>query len=100
MDRIGVLLFDGEDLSIHVTPAPANGTPTVQLYDSDGLPYATFSAHLPNIQLQPDEVLVKTWSENADLREPMLATGLFVDTGGRLPLGHITAEVWRVIKPH
>lgn len=98
MDYIGAFSFDGEEVSIQVTPARDDGTPTVQLYDSDGMPYATFSTYLPNAQLLPDEVLVKTWSENADLREPILAAGLFVDTGRRVPSGHVTAEVWRLTK--
>lgn len=38
--------------------------------------------------------LVKTWSENEELAASLLAQGVFVDTGVRVPTGHVEASVW------
>jgi hypothetical protein len=100
MDQIGTLSFGGEEISIQVTTYSADGSPAIELYDEEGMPYTTFSVCLPGSQLQPDEVLVKTWSENEDLRQPMLDTGLFADTGRRVSSGFVNAEVWRFTKPN
>ena len=41
------------------------------------------------------EFFVKTWSENERIAEDALASGLFVDTGRRVPTGRVEAQVWR-----
>ena len=99
MDHIGFVHFDGDDLSVHVTKYTADGSAAVQLYGSDGCPYATVSTCVPGTTFAPGELLVKTANENADLREPLLTCGLFEDTGRRVPTGHVVAEVWRFAKP-
>lgn len=67
----------------------------LRVYDSNGEPWATLTVCIPGTQLAKDEVLVKTWAENEPMREHLLATGDFEDTGRRVPTGHVEAEVWR-----
>ena len=99
MDQLGSIIFGGENIAICVTTYTSDGSPAVQLYDEDGMPYTTFSTCLPtSSNLQPGELLVKTSDENADLREPMLNSGLFEDTGRRVQSGFAAAEVWRLTK--
>lgn len=47
----------------------------------------------------PGHVYVKTWEENARVRAPALATGLFRDTGARVPCGFAMAELWSYTPP-
>lgn len=47
----------------------------------------------------PGHVYVKTWEENARVRAPALATGLFRDTGARVPCGFAMAELWSYAPP-
>ncbi len=60
-------------------------------------PYTTLTVrgryHDP---LKGDEILVKTCSENEMVREPMLASGYFVDTGNRVILNYSQFEVWQI----
>lgn len=42
----------------------------------------------------PNRFFAKTYSENEPLREPLLACGLFYDTGRRQRSGLIELEVW------
>lgn len=62
---------------------------------------ATFSTNLVpyGAQVSIDEFCVKTWSENEVLVAPMLATGLFEDTGRRVPSGYVASPVWRILDP-
>lgn len=63
-----------------------------------GEPVATLTVNLvdASIRLASDEVFVKTWSENEPLVAPLLASGLFEDTGLREPVGYVHASVWRL----
>lgn len=82
---------------------PAGGAIAIQLVDDDEPmgPIATFSTNLVpyGATVANDEFCVKTWSENEDLVSPMLSTGLFQDTGKRVPLGHVVSPVWRILDP-
>jgi len=82
---------------------PAGGAIAIQLVDDDEPmePIATFSTNLVpyGATVANDEFCVKTWSENEDLVSPMLSTGLFKDTGKRVPSGHVVSPVWRILDP-
>lgn len=58
---------------------------------------ATVSVNVPEVPI-PDPALffAKTYSENEVLRSPLLASGLFEDTGLRLKSGHAELELWRI----
>lgn len=82
---------------------PAGGAIAVQLVAADEPtePMATFSTNLVpcGAQVSCDEFCVKTWSENEVLVSPMLSTGLFEDTGKRVPSGYVVSPVWRIKDP-
>jgi hypothetical protein len=60
-------------------------------------PYGTVTTCVPGERAEEDEVLVKTHFENEILRAPLLATGYFVDTGRRVPVGRgDQVEVWKI----
>lgn len=71
-----------------------NGRRAIRLV-SGGLPFAVLTVNLPDDPLEEGEIFVKTWSENAAIRDPILALGIFEDTGKRVPTGFTEAEVWR-----
>jgi hypothetical protein len=99
------VLVGNEGLFVNTKYRYDNGRMAVELFDGDGLPYATLSVNLPDApELGPNEFYAKTWSENAPLRQPALDSGLFEDTGRRWPLsyvrtGFVEAEVWRLKVP-
>lgn len=59
-------------------------------------PYATLTVNIPEVKLEENEILVKTWSENMDIAIAAFKTGLFEDTGKTVPTGFTHAEIWRV----
>lgn len=64
----------------------------------DQEPITVLSINLPDKAslLGADEVFVKAWSENEQIAPLVLLTGLFEDTGKRVPTGFVEAQVWRV----
>ena len=101
--RIGRIDTPYGSATILVGRYPAGGAIAVQLVASDELaePLATFSTNLVpyGAQVSSDEFFAKTWSENEALVAPMLSSGLFEDTGKRVPSGYVVAPVWRVKDP-
>ena len=91
------------DAAILVGRYPAGGAIAIQLVDDEdpSEPLATFSTNFVpyGASVAEDEFCVKTWSENEVLVAPMLATGLFEDTGRRVPSGFVVAPVWRIKDP-
>ena len=82
---------------------PAGGAIAIQLVadDEQAEPMATFSTNLVpcGAEVSRDELCVKTWSENEVFVAPMLSTGLFEDTGKRVPSGYVVSPVWRIRDP-
>lgn len=95
MKKIGTIVVDGEEISI-MQGQYRDGGIALQLMDEEG-PYATFSYCIPGTPLADNEFLAKTGSENESLRQPMMDTGLFVDTGRRVESGFIEIEVWKMV---
>lgn len=59
-------------------------------------PFGMLTVNIPEARIGDGEIIVKTWSENEPLAEAALASGLFIDTGKRIPTGHVFAQVWRL----
>jgi len=75
----------------------SNNEPAVLIIcKDDGSRYGVLSVNLPNITLEPNEFAVKTWSENEELSMAAMETGLFKDTGKRIPSEFIKAQVWKL----
>lgn len=95
----------GEHLALKVEaiyPGYVNGGGVAVLLSDEEGPYATLSANAMGVSsdLPDNEFCAKVWAENEHMRSPMLASGLFEDTGRRVPLGHAMAEVWRIPEKH
>ena len=67
------------------------------LATDDGEPFGTVTVNVPGYPLADDEVPVKTCEENAPARQPLLNSGVFMDTGKRVPCGDAEAEVWKLL---
>lgn len=75
--------------------------PAIVLVNAEsGETIAVLSVNLPDDKqvLQPGCFFAKTWSENERIAETALASGLFVDTGLRVPTGYVSAQVWRIVE--
>lgn len=91
---IGRLEFESQPLNIACAPFP-NGRLAVYLRSGLAM-YCRWAVNLPDLPIADDEFFAKTYDENEPLREPMLATGLFEDTGQRAVGGFVELELWRL----
>jgi hypothetical protein len=63
-------------------------------------PFADLTSNIPRntlVRVGNDEVIVRTHSENEVLRQPMLDSGYFADTGKRIASAFVQLEVWRLM---
>jgi len=83
------------DMEVEVVLYKIGGTAVI--LTQDGQRFATLSVNFPfpEVELEEGEFAVKTWSENEEIAEDALASGLFIDTGKRIKSGYVEASVWR-----
>ncbi|HVI89408.1 MAG TPA: hypothetical protein VM659_13975 [Dongiaceae bacterium] len=66
----------------------------------DDTPYGSLTVNLPSADLADDEILVVAdWNLPADLKQALLATGKFSDTGRWTEVGHGRGARWRIDCP-
>lgn len=58
-------------------------------------PYATLTVCVPNTELKENEILVKTYSENAHLKQ-LINTDMFSNTGETVISEYIEAEILEI----
>jgi hypothetical protein len=75
-----------------------NKQPALQLVDAyTDEPIATASVSL-DVPLEPDEILIKDWSENEGMLLSLEQAGIIEDTGKRIPSGFVQAAVCKILK--
>ena len=95
---IGQITVQGETITL-IETTYADGHRAVVARDADGLPYGTLSVNLPESDLAPDEIAIKTWSENGPLAQAAADSGYFEITGRTITINERSfgsAPVWRI----
>jgi len=70
-----------------------DNSPVISLILGDGSPLMHLTVCIKGSNLQPGEILVKSWSENEMLVPRIYDLGLFEDTGRRVASGWVEAQV-------
>ena len=78
-----------------------NGSTAINLIDcEDGMPYAVATTCMTNVDLNPDEVTIKNWSENEGILEAMIKAGIISEPIKTIPSGYVQVPVCKLlIKP-
>jgi hypothetical protein len=63
--------------------------------DDDPSPICVLTVSLNTGPLPDDMYIIKTWGGNWSIARDVLATGVFEDTGVRLPSGRVEAQLWK-----
>ena len=84
-----------------VTSKYNDGNLAVLLNDEFDSPLARLSVNLPDcdIYLEENQFFAKTYSENAEIAEDALASGLFKQTTISVKNGWVTLPIWEIITP-
>jgi hypothetical protein len=90
--------FTGEDLSVMVNVRSYNnGRPALELLEEDmtyGLtPYAVATVNLPDVLLQPNEVLIKDYAENEGILQFLIDNNIVVPTKNGVQSGYVWVPV-------
>lgn len=72
------------------------GQVAIELISPEHEPIARLTVNMPEVKLEPREIIVKGWGENEQIIEDCRASGYFFDTGKRIKTGFVTAEVWKI----
>lgn len=94
--EIGTIKAYGEELRL-ILERYRNGRSAIRMESGIGEPYGVLTVNIPEAVLATEEILVKTWAENEPFRAPALASGLFKDTGRRIRIEFVDAEVWKFV---
>lgn len=74
----------------------ANGRIALMLMDDEGQ-VACATVNIPGHDLGPNEILVKTWSENEGMLGFLLANRIVADLGRDVPTGYVKARVCKLL---
>jgi len=95
-------ILDGTKMNYHgfagefVCRKYENGRLAIMLVSKLDGHIANLTVNLPDDALEPGEMHIKVWSENEEFSGACLQTGMFEDTGKRVPTGFVEAQVWKL----
>lgn len=79
-----------------------NGRIAIQVGDTQAKEqFGTMTVNVPHVSIGDDEIIVKTYSENEHWVHAILKQmpDVFEDTGRRVDLNWVEAEVWKLKQP-
>ena len=74
----------------------ASGRTALLLMDEEGQ-VACATVNLPEHDLQPDEVFIKTWGENEAMLAFLTRNNIVSNTGREVPTGYVKAQVCKLL---
>lgn len=79
----------------------SDGNLAVLLEDEFGLPISKLSVNMPDSAylLNENQFFAKTYSENEEIAQDALASGLFRQTKTIVKNGWVTCPVWEIVTP-
>lgn len=93
-----VISFAGFQCRLHHGHYAIGGTTALQLLDvTDDELVTTATINIPGLRLDADEVVLKTWDENAGLLELLTAAGVVHPPHEHYPVGVHVASIVRLV---
>jgi hypothetical protein len=74
----------------------ANGRVALMLMDDEGQ-VACATVNLPEHDIQANEIIVKTWSENEGMLDFLIRNRICADTGREIATGFVKARVCKLL---
>ena len=89
--------FNGEELT-PVIGQYANGQTSIQLNDSDGMAYMTASVAIEHemVQVGPDDVIIKNYSENEGILPELFYAGIIEEPHRAFSYNFVTLYVCKL----
>ena len=71
-----------------------DGSPVLKIARDQGESICTLTVNVDAGSRKPGTYIVKTWSENAETAAELLELGFFRDTGRRITIEFVQAQIW------
>ena len=92
------VLFRGEDFSIKIANYHSgDNRKAIQLIDSEGEVYMTATSNFPDIEIENDEVFIKTYSGNEGILECLIKNNVIEYTGKALRTEHVDFPICKLL---
>ena len=85
--------FIGYKCSVKVSRYDRGISPCLRLVDTQGMPVATATVNLPELQLPPDFVVIKNYAENEGILPALIAAQIVQPTGQIVPIGSCNGTI-------
>jgi hypothetical protein len=66
------------------------------LFDSEDMPAMKVTVFIDGVDVPPDHILVKSWSENEGLFEALVAAGVVHQVATLIPTGYVNAHLCKL----
>ena len=80
--------FIGYNCSVKVSRYARGISPCLRLANTEGIPVATATVNVPELQLPSNFVVIKNYSENEGILPALIAAQIVQPTGQTVPVGH------------
>lgn len=74
----------------------SNNRLALQLYGTNGEPWAMLTINVPETKLEPNEIIIKNYSENEGCYDELIRLGIIHEAHKYIHLGYVTAPVARL----
>jgi hypothetical protein len=89
--------FCGEELTVNLHTYANNRSPALKIIDKDGLPFMTATTNIRNVVLDPNQCLIKDFSENKGILKVLVDSKIVKDTGKTVTAGFCEANLVEII---
>ena len=89
--KIKTKYLDEPNASIRLAQYTNNRT-AIQIFSPNG-PEMTATVNIPDQPLEPDQVLIKNWTENEGILEALIDNNVITDTGLLISTGFVQANL-------
>ena len=84
------------NITLHVLNTPKGQLLVHSTDNADEQPFARISVYVQGIELEENEFICKTWTENEWVPQ-LLKYSYFEDTGKRVPINFVVGQIWRLV---
>jgi hypothetical protein len=85
------------DVTLSIVTYNDGGRRGIKLTTVSGEPFGTATVNLPDAELEPDEVCIKTWGGNEGMLDFLVRNGIVEPTGRTVQTGFVDAPVCKLI---
>ena len=89
MEDQQTILFDGQELTLQWGSYAMTNHNSLQLVTAEGEPFMTASTDVEHVELEPDEILIKNYSQNEGILPVLIKAGIVAKPHESVSSGYV-----------